>query len=144
MSKNLQERLTNTYVLYYKTTLENHKGLCMRLFLENNTALYMDILYVCAVCSWSFFPNMFWKGKRCIGAWKGGAHWNVLPKIGKNCCRNLMLLSKALYFLATTFPEKIEKSFFLLTFLPRFSEFSQNFSTICVFHPNAQKKLILC
>ena len=70
-----------------------------------------------------------------IGAWKGGTRERPPPEIGKNCCRNLVLFSKALY-LATTLPEIIGKSFFLLTFLPKFS---QNFTTICAFSPNAQK-----
>ena len=72
-----------------------------------------------------------------IGAWNTGTV--PPPEIGKNCCRNLVLFSKALY-LATPFPEIIEKLFFLLRFLPKFSKFSQNFPTICVFRPNAQKR----
>ena len=56
---------------------------------------------------------------------EGGEHGNVHPppEIGKNCCRNLVLFSKAL-FIATTFPDLVGKSFFLLTFLPKFSKFS--------------------
>ena len=70
-----------------------------------------------------------------IGAWKEGGGTRERsappPEIGNNCCRNLVLFSKAL-FLATTFAEIIEKSFFLLTFLSKFSQ-------QCVFRPNARK-----
>ena len=53
------------------------------------------------------------------------------PRNGKICCRNLVFFSKAL-FLATTFPEIIDKSFFI--------DFScKIFSTSCVFRPNARK-----
>ena len=46
-----------------------------------------------------------------IGAWKGVEHGNVPPpQIGKNCCRNLVVFSKAL-FIATTFPDLVGKSF---------------------------------
>ena len=85
------------------------------------------------------FPYFDWHLLIVIGAWKGGNTGTFPPpEIGKNSCRNLLLFSKALY-LAKTFPELIEKSFFLLSFLPQFSKFSQNFPTICVFRPNAQK-----
>ena len=49
-----------------------------------------------------------------------------------------MLFPKAL-FLATTFPKIVKNSIFILNFYQKFSKFSQNFSTICVFRPNARK-----
>ena len=50
----------------------------------------------------------------------------------------MMLFPKAL-FLATTFPKVTQNAIFLLNLYPEFSEFSQNFQTICVFRPNARK-----
>ena len=49
-----------------------------------------------------------------------------------------MLFPKAL-FLATTFPKLAKNLIFLLNFYHKFSKFSQNFPTICVFRPNARK-----
>ena len=50
----------------------------------------------------------------------------------------MVLFPKAL-FLATTFPKVAKHSIFLLNFYQKFSKFSENFSTVCVFRPNAQK-----
>ena len=49
-----------------------------------------------------------------------------------------MLFPKAL-FLATTFPEIVKNSIFLLNFYQKLSKISQNFPTIRVFRPNARK-----
>ena len=57
---------------------------------------------------------------------------------GKNCCRKMILFTKAL-FLATTFPTIVKNSIFLLNFYQEFSKISQNFQTIRVFRPNARK-----
>ena len=42
-------------------------------------------------------------------------------------------------FIVTNFPKIIKISIFLLNFLHKFSKFSQNNLTICVFRPNARK-----
>ena len=60
------------------------------------------------------------------------------PEIEKNCCRKMMLFPKAL-FLASTLPKFAKNSFFLLNSYQKFSKFSQNFQTVCVFCPNARK-----
>ena len=50
----------------------------------------------------------------------------------------MMLFPKAL-FLATNFPKIAKNSIFLLNFDQKFAKCSQNFPTICVFRPKAQK-----
>ena len=49
-----------------------------------------------------------------------------------------MLFPKAL-FLETNFPKIVNISIFQLNFHQKFSNFSQNFLTICVFRPNLEK-----
>ena len=49
-----------------------------------------------------------------------------------------MVFSNAL-FLATTFPEIVGKSFFLLSFIQKFQKFLKIFPNLCVFRPNARK-----
>ena len=50
----------------------------------------------------------------------------------------MVLFPKAL-FLATTFPKLAKNLIFLFNFYQKFSKFSQNFPTICVFRPNPRK-----
>ena len=50
----------------------------------------------------------------------------------------MVLFPRAL-FLATTFPKLSKNLIFLLNFYQKFSKFSQNFPTICVFRPKAGK-----
>ena len=71
---------------------------------------------------------------------QGGGHRerSPPPEIEKNCCRKMMLFPKAL-FLATTFPKIDKNSIFLLNLYQKFSKFSQNFQTICIFRPNTRK-----
>ena len=70
----------------------------------------------------------------------GGNTGNVppLPRNWKNYCRKMMLFPKAL-FLAATFPIIDKNSIFLMRFYQQISKFSQNFSSICIFRPNARK-----
>ena len=56
------------------------------------------------------------------------------PEIEKKCRRKMMLFPKAL-LLATTFPQIDKNSIFLMNFYQKFSKFSQNFPTICIFRP---------
>ena len=67
-----------------------------------------------------------------------GTYGTSPPRNGKDCCRKMMLLPKAL-FLATSFPKIVKNAIFLLTFYQSFSRFSQNFPTIWFFRPNSQK-----
>ena len=60
------------------------------------------------------------------------------PEMEKNCCRKMKLFPKAL-FLATTFQKIVKNSIFLLNFHQKFTKFSQNFPTNCLFRPNARK-----
>ena len=48
----------------------------------------------------------------------------------------MVLYPKAL-FLATTFSNVAKNSMFLLNFYQKFSKFSENFQTSCVFRPDA-------
>ena len=50
----------------------------------------------------------------------------------------MMLFPQAL-FLAKTFPKIVKNSIFLLNFYQKFSKFSQNCPTVCVFCPKARK-----
>ena len=69
---------------------------------------------------------------------QGGTQGTPPPRNWKNCCRKMMVFPKAL-FLATTFPKIDKNSIFLMKFYQKMSKFSQNFPTICIFRPNAQK-----
>ena len=57
------------------------------------------------------------------------------PKSQKDCCRDLMLFSYAL-FLATTFPEIVGKIICNWVFFPKIQSFLKVYTTICVFRPN--------
>ena len=75
----------------------------------------------------------------CIGAASMWEHREgPPPRNGKNCCRKRMLFPKAL-FVATTFPNIVNNSIFLLNFYQNLSKISQKFTTIRGFRPNAQK-----
>ena len=50
----------------------------------------------------------------------------------------MMLFPKAL-FLAKAFPKIDKNSNFLMSFYQKISKFSLNFTTICIFRPNARK-----
>ena len=50
----------------------------------------------------------------------------------------MRLFAKAL-FLATAYPKIDKNSMFQMNFYQKFSKFSQNFPTICIFRPNARK-----
>ena len=80
---------------------------------------------------WFFNKN----STQYIGAWTGGGRGTrerPPPPIGKNCCRNLVLFSKAL-LLATTFPEIIGKSFFSIDFSSKIFKIFLPFSQPLVF-----------
>ena len=61
-----------------------------------------------------------------------------LPEMEKDCCRKMILFPKAL-FLGTTFQKIVKNSIFQLNFYKKFLKISQNFPTIRVFRPIAQK-----
>ena len=75
--------------------------------------------------------------ERCKGVGRGKVG-NPSPRNRKNWCRKMVLFPKAL-FLVTNLKNKNKNSIFLKKFHQKISTFSQNFPTICVFRPNAQK-----
>ena len=69
---------------------------------------------------------------------RGWGTQGTSPRNWKNCCWKMMLFPKPVY-LATTFPKVAKNPISLLNYYQKFTNFSQNFPTICVFCPNAKK-----
>ena len=67
---------------------------------------------------------------RCL---QGGTRERPPPGNRKNCCRNLMLFSKALFFTSNNFRRNSRKIIFQLNFFQKFHNFLKNFPTICFF-----------
>ena len=84
---------------------------------------------------YKFLHNTYIYGNRGVVRGRGKF---PLPETKKNCCRKMVLFPKALV-LVTDFPKIVKNSNFLLNFHQKFSNFSQNFKTICIFRPNARK-----
>ena len=68
-----------------------------------------------------------------IGAWKGGGNTGRFPPL-----KSEKIVVETL-FIATTFPDLVGKSIFLLVSSKIFKIFLKFFPTICVFRPNARK-----
>ena len=73
----------------------------------------------------------------CSGVARGKEGKSPPHETGKIAVK-MMLFPKAL-FLSTTFPKIVKNSIFLLHFYHKLSKISQNFPTIRVYRPNAQK-----